>query len=228
MPASLRRNGGSASSASRRPSNGHARSPRTILPGARFLPRPGRPTPRSCGSPGWGSTWTVTRAKRSPVVPIKPPTDWCWGKLGACASKGAINWTRVIGKKASVGIRRCGDRVEWAGLVLPALIKQRDPVIAHGLARPVKYVRLVRRKLGLRHRFYAQLVCEGTPYRKPQRQPPNRRGRLGPRSIHQRAGGGPAGAVLATFVINSENEIFKRKNFGNSSGGVASAATIRS
>jgi transposase len=29
-------------------------------------------------------------------------------------------------------------------------------------------VRLVRRKLGLRNRFYAQLVCEGTPYRKPQ------------------------------------------------------------
>jgi len=27
---------------------------------------------------------------------------------------------------------------------------------------------LVRRKLGLRNRFYAQLVCEGTPYRKPQ------------------------------------------------------------
>jgi hypothetical protein len=40
--------------------------------------------------------------------------------------------------------------------------------MAHGLACPVKYVRLVRRKLGLRNRFYAQLVCEGRPYRKPQ------------------------------------------------------------
>ena len=47
-------------------------------------------------------------------------------------------------------------------------IDQRDRVLAHGLACPVKYVRLVRRKLGLRNRFYAQLVCEGIPYRKPQ------------------------------------------------------------
>ena len=38
--------------------------------------------------------------------------------------------------------------------------------VVHGLSCPVKYVRLVRRKVGLRHRFYAQLVCEGRPYRK--------------------------------------------------------------
>ena len=41
---------------------------------------------------------------------------------------------------------------------------------AHGLACPVKYVRLVRRKLGERNRFYAQLVCRGTPYQKPHHQ----------------------------------------------------------
>jgi putative transposase len=84
--------------------------------------------------------------------------------------KGRQQLDSVEGKKASVGIRWCGDRVEWSGLVLPARIDARDPVIAHGLACRVKYVRLVRRKLGLRHRFYAQLVCEGTPYRKPQHQ----------------------------------------------------------
>jgi hypothetical protein len=52
--------------------------------------------------------------------------------------------------------------------VLPALLDKHDLVLAHGLACPVKYVRLVRRKLGLRNRFYAQLVCEGVPYQKPQ------------------------------------------------------------
>jgi len=51
---------------------------------------------------------------------------------------------------------------------LPARIDPRDPVLAHGLACLVKYVRLVRRKLGLRNRFYVQLVCKGMPYRKPQ------------------------------------------------------------
>lgn len=67
-----------------------------------------------------------------------------------------------------MGIRWCGDRVEWSGLVLPAKIHPLDPVLVHGLSCPVKYVRLVRRKLGLRNRFYAQLVCQGTPSRKPE------------------------------------------------------------
>ena len=72
------------------------------------------------------------------------------------------------GKVATKGLRWCENRVEWLGLVLPGLLKKDDLAQAHGLACPVKYVRLVRRKLGERHRFYAQLVCEGRPYRKPQ------------------------------------------------------------
>ncbi len=52
--------------------------------------------------------------------------------------------------------------------MLPAVLDWRDPVVNQGLARPIKYVRLVRRKLGERHRFYAQLVCQGMPFRKPQ------------------------------------------------------------
>src|ERR1051326_9128594 len=73
------------------------------------------------------------------------------------------------GSKADTsGICWCGDGVEWKGLVLLALLDRRDPVQAYGLACPVKYVRLVRRKLGERNRFYAQLVCQGVPYRKPQ------------------------------------------------------------
>src|ERR1051326_7399453 len=73
------------------------------------------------------------------------------------------------GSKADTsGICWCGDGVEWKGLVLLALLDRRDPVQAYGLSCPVKYVRLVRRKLGERHRFYAQLVCQGVPYRKPR------------------------------------------------------------
>src|SRR5260221_1770574 len=82
--------------------------------------------------------------------------------------KGRHDLDTVEGKTNSSGIRWCGDHVEWKGLVLPARLDPRDPVLAHGLACPVKYVRLVRRKLGERSRFYAQLVCTGTPYRKPQ------------------------------------------------------------
>src|SRR5258706_9741658 len=84
--------------------------------------------------------------------------------------KGRHQLDTVAGKTNRSGIRWCQDHVEWKGLVVPARLDPRDPVLAHGLACPVKYVRLVRRKLGERNRFYAQVVCEGRPYRKPQHQ----------------------------------------------------------
>jgi putative transposase len=90
------------------------------------------------------------------------------GKAKRVRFKGKAQLDSVEGKVNTSGMRWCGDRVEWLGLDLPALLDPHDAVVAHSLACPVKYVRLVRRKLGLRTRFYAQLVCEETPYRKPQ------------------------------------------------------------
>mgnify|MGYP000390965487 CR=1 FL=1 len=76
----------------------------------------------------------------------------------------------VEGKSNVSGIRWREPCVEWLGLKLEAIIDQDDALIAHGLAARVKYVRLVRRKLNGRNRFYAQLVCEGRPYQKPKNQ----------------------------------------------------------
>lgn len=92
------------------------------------------------------------------------------GKAKRVRFKGREQLDSVEGKTNRSGLRWCGDRVEWKGLVLPAIIDPADPVQMHGLAARVKYVRLVRRKLGQRQRnhFFAQLVCAGTPYRKPQ------------------------------------------------------------
>ena len=90
------------------------------------------------------------------------------GKARRVRFKGQRQLDTVEGKTNESGLRWCGTHVEWLGLVVPSLIDKRDNVVAHGLACPVKYVRLVRRKLGERNRFYAQLVCEGTPYRKPE------------------------------------------------------------
>src|SRR5215469_17109322 len=84
--------------------------------------------------------------------------------------KGRHQLDTVEGKTNTSGIRWRGDHVEWTGLLLPARLNARDPVQAHGLACPVKYVRLVRRTRGARNRFFAQLVCEGVPYQKPQHQ----------------------------------------------------------
>jgi hypothetical protein len=80
--------------------------------------------------------------------------------------KGKAQLDSVEGKTNAAGLRWCVDHLEWSGLVVQALLDPKDLVVIHGLSCPVKYVRLVRRKVGLRHRFYAQLVCAGRPYRK--------------------------------------------------------------
>jgi putative transposase len=94
------------------------------------------------------------------------------GKAHRVRFKGRHQLDTVEGKTNTGGLRWCGDHVEWTGLRLAARLDRRgrDQVQAYGLACPVKYVRLVRRKLGERNRFSAQLVCQGTPYQKPQHQ----------------------------------------------------------
>ncbi|MBC7326094.1 MAG: transposase, partial [Moorella sp. (in: Bacteria)] len=74
----------------------------------------------------------------------------------------------VEGKSNEAGIRWRNNCVVRKGLVLQAIIDQEDPVIRHALSCRVKYVRLVRRKIDGRNRFYVQLVCEGMPYQKPE------------------------------------------------------------
>src|SRR5215472_6190416 len=84
--------------------------------------------------------------------------------------KGKHQLDTVEGKSNATGLVWRSGQVVWRGLSLPAYLparRQRDPVLAHGLAAPVKYVRLVRRRVGERTRYAAQLICEGVPYQKP-------------------------------------------------------------
>src|SRR5579862_3603405 len=90
------------------------------------------------------------------------------GKAKRVRFKGRHQLDSVEGKTNTAGMRWCVDHLEWLGLVLPVCLDPKDLVVVHGLSCPVKYVRLVRRKVGLRNRFSAQLVCEGRPYRKAQ------------------------------------------------------------
>lgn len=94
--------------------------------------------------------------------------EWLLGKRGRPRFKGRRQLDTVEGKSNHAGIRWREDHVEWFGLHLPAIIDATDLVIAHGLGCRIKYVRLVRRKVRGRDRFYVQLVCEGVPFRKPQ------------------------------------------------------------
>jgi len=94
--------------------------------------------------------------------------QYVFGKRGRPRFKGRNQIDSVEGKSNRSGIRWRDDHVEWMGLNLPAIIDPRDPVIAHGLSSRIKYVRLVRRRLNGKTRYWAQLVCEGLPYRKPK------------------------------------------------------------
>jgi hypothetical protein len=67
----------------------------------------------------------------------------------------------------------------WQQDRLAALIDWDDPVIKHGIEKPIKYARLLRRRAtsqqaqgadGEGYRYYAQLAMEGVPYQKPKHQ----------------------------------------------------------
>ena len=96
---------------------------------------------------------------------------YAFGKRGKPRFKGRGQFDSVEGKQNTV-LSWNGKEVVWGGLVMPAIF--RDPkrkgndVINHGLTAPLKYVRLVRRNLNGKHRFYVQLICEGKPYQKEQ------------------------------------------------------------
>ncbi len=91
-----------------------------------------------------------------------------FGKSKKVRFKGKNQMDSIEGKSNKSGIRWKGETVEWGGLQLRALMTNNDPVILHGLNSKVKYVRLVRRKVSGRNRFYAQLVCVGKPFIKPK------------------------------------------------------------
>ena len=91
-----------------------------------------------------------------------------FGVRGRPRFKGSGQFHSVEGKTNKQGIRWRDGAVIWGDLRLRARISADDPVIAHALTCPIKYVRIVRRTLNGRVRFFAQLICAGKPYQKPQ------------------------------------------------------------
>jgi transposase len=94
--------------------------------------------------------------------------DYAFGKHGKPRFKGKGQFDSVEGKSNVSGIRWKNGAVHWMGLELKAILDESDLVLRHGLTSPVKYVRLVRRKFNQTVRWFAQLVCEGFSYHKPQ------------------------------------------------------------
>ncbi len=101
----------------------------------------------------------ATRAFRAVLL-------YSFGKLGRPRFKGKSRLKAVEGKTNKSGILLRDDRIKWLGLELGLKIQPDDEVVQHGLAARIKYVRIVHRTIRGRERWYAQLVCEGLPFKK--------------------------------------------------------------
>ncbi len=117
---------------------------------------------------GWiGSQVVQTVATRA----FRAVSQYAYGQRGKPRFKGSGQFDSIEGKQKAV-VQWDGKALRWGGLILPAIFpkegRKGNDVINHGLNVPLKYVRLVRRKLNGKTRFYIQLVCEGTPFQKPK------------------------------------------------------------
>ena len=101
---------------------------------------------------------------------FKAVQQYAFGRRGRPRFKGHNQMDSIEGKSNKTGIRWREPRIEWLGLELAGIIDRTDPVVAHGLNSHIKFVRIIRRKLNGRNRWYTQLVCEGQPYQKPKNQ----------------------------------------------------------
>ncbi|MEW6499017.1 MAG: transposase, partial [Cyanobacteriota bacterium] len=82
--------------------------------------------------------------------------------------KGKGRYRSVEGKTNKQGIRFKDECLVWGQLKISVLLDKNDPVVLHALNSPVKFCRIVRKKINGRYRWYIQLVCEGLPYVKPK------------------------------------------------------------
>jgi hypothetical protein len=78
--------------------------------------------------------------------------------------KGKERYRSVEGKTNRQGIRFKNECLVWGKLQIPILIDRNDPIVLHALNSPIKFCRIVRKKINSKLRWYIQLVCEGLPY----------------------------------------------------------------
>lgn len=89
-----------------------------------------------------------------------------FGRARNVRFKGRGQVNSVEGKTNNSGILFRQDVIRWGKVQIPIVVDAKDPVVVHGLQQRVKYVRIVRRNMHGKKRYYAQLVLEGTPYQK--------------------------------------------------------------
>lgn len=111
--------------------------------------------------PSWlGEHIDADTAQKLGTRAFKASRNRLLGRSKRVRFKGANQMDSLEGKSVRSPMKWQDETFLWKGLRLQPLIDQNDPVILHGLNSPVKYVRLVRRKVNGQNRFYVQLINE--------------------------------------------------------------------
>jgi transposase len=92
----------------------------------------------------------------------------CFGKAKKVRFKGYMQLDSLESKTNAAGIRFRNGRLEWGKVSIKSVIDTSDVRVRHGLAHPVKYCRIVRRKIKGKIRFSIQLALEGRAYADPR------------------------------------------------------------
>ncbi len=106
---------------------------------------------------------------------FKASSNIIFGNAKKIRFKGFNRFRSLEGKRNIQGIRFKDEQIVWCGLKLDLIINYKDPVVNHALkglwqGKPhkVKYVRIVKRELNGKTRYFAQLVMEGVTFIKPK------------------------------------------------------------
>lgn len=67
------------------------------------------------------------------------------------------------GKSNKTGIRFVDNQLAWNGLSIPVIIKKNDTYAQMALENKIKYCRIVRRLIRGKYKYYIQLVLDGVP-----------------------------------------------------------------
>ena len=74
------------------------------------------------------------------------------------------------GKSNNTGIRFKNNKLQWNGLNIPVIIKKNDIYAHTALQDRIKYCRIVRKLIKSKVKYYLQLIIEGVPPKKINRQ----------------------------------------------------------
>ena len=91
-----------------------------------------------------------------------------FGKAKKIRFKVPSRFRSIEGKTNRQGMRWKDNRVVWCGLTIDAIYDLDNPYHRHGLNSPVKFVRIIRKTIKGKERWFVQLVLEGLPYANPK------------------------------------------------------------